>query len=213
VIISENSPVVQASAPNGPPGATIKEFQAAAKVTGFTLLTANPASLHELEVEIKNATGGGKFKRILIISHADYPPNGPSAAFADHTWMQRLTAKNFPSGLANAINGALTPNGILVLATCGYYYEDLDPATGVYRRRTGTEADRNYQAAWLGNLQSMAKKIKHPVYADPTASKPQAGGDGSRRFLSTDPQNMNTPNYDRIGVDPFGNVDWGWGDW
>ncbi len=88
-------------------------------------------------------------------------------------------------------------------------YEDLNPNSNgrpIYRLQGDGEPNKTYRTAWIESLRSMAAAIKHPVYADPTKSIPWAkkGSDGSRRWLSTDPPNVATPDYARIGIDPFG---------
>ena len=88
-----------------------------------------------------------------------------------------MTAKNLSGPLAAAINSALTPDGILVLATCGYYNEDPTRTNGKpYRLRdpNSIRTDAEYQRQWLENLGTMAAAIGRPAYADPTDSVPSA---------------------------------------
>ena len=87
------------------------------------------ATLAGLQAAIKNASNqGAKFRRIIILSHAggEKKPLRVAAIRKRRSLPinARLHAGTLRPSLAKQINASLTPNGILVIATCGYYYEE-----------------------------------------------------------------------------------------
>ncbi len=162
------------------------------------------------------ANGGKPFRRIIIISHAGGSENGPSVSPGG----KRLTATEFENdegGLSTAIKNGLSPDGVLVLASCGYYWEEPIPGlpqSAPYRLRgTGTPAqiqsDQNYQPQFWKNLGTIATAIGHPVFIDPVKSFPSANPNlaGSDRWYSTWGPPRGTP-IRRLGVAPSGSKLW-----
>ena len=83
------------------------------------------------------------------------------------------------------MNAALAPNGILVLASCGYYDEDPPPdGSKPYRQRIGIDQSRGrgLSETWLQNLATMAAKIGRPVFADAYRFR-SLGKQCARRFV------------------------------
>lgn len=139
------------------------------------------------------AANGGPFRRIVVISHAGGPANGPSADLGT----ERLTAANLKANpqLVASINKRLSPTGIFVMATCGYCYEILSgPDHSIVTAQTAA-----YQAQWEANLAAIAAAIGHPAYADPGTSQTNTHL-GSLTRLKAPPRKM----LMRMGFAPDG---------
>jgi hypothetical protein len=134
---------------------------------------------------------------------------------------KKVTASNVHPGLIRAVKLALRPTGIVILATCGYYYEDMKIVNDlrVYRTRGANpalaKADARYQTDWLARLRTFAVAFGHAVFADATDSVPSAdpADVGSHRKLTTTPMLPPKPgsafptwppNEPRIGASPNG---------
>jgi hypothetical protein len=216
VIITDNCPVMHPEVPGDP---TFAQFEAAAAKNGFTLPQLHPKTLAELAKVVSGAaslhlaTTGRPFQRIFILSHAGGTANSPSAFLGPG---EVLKAGKVPPDLQAAVHGALSWNGILVLATCGYYDEDPgpEPAPGMhplkpYRQRDPKDpADAAFQTGWLRDLGLLAAGFKNAVYADRSDSVPSADPNdaGTHRFSTKTPMNGTKypPNVPRIGVTPGG---------
>lgn len=95
----------------------------------------------------------GPFNRILVKSHCGGPSSGgPSLQFKKGGPV--LSADTLEPATILAIKRALKPNGIFVIASCGYR-DDYDKA---------------YRTEWNRQLQEWANKLQRKVYADPTKS-------------------------------------------
>jgi len=183
---------------------TDPDFEAAAARRRFYLAPDRPATLDDLTEAINKAVkaNGGPFKRIILISHAGGPANGPAACMrssrsgdqrmndvgsSDPNDPERLRNGHITGPLSGAINRALTPNGVFVLATCGYY-EESD--------------NRRYRDRFKNNLKAMARQIGHPFYADALPSNPDPEF-GSRTH---DSRKVDTGVPHRVGADPDGPI-------
>jgi hypothetical protein len=206
----------------------VKKATAAGKAT-FVLSKIQPGSLGGLAFAINMAVrenGGKKFKRIIILSHAGGPAQSPSIQTESK---EKLEAESIPWSVTNAANNALDPTGIVVLGSCGYYYEDIvltevrtvDGKVVVVHDRVPRDPtnkdDQAYQEAWIARLGRLALAIGHAVFADAADSFPSArpGDAGSiRRNLDShapmppkgtlSPGPIPVPNVPRIGVAPDG---------
>ncbi len=142
----------------------------------------------------------------------------------------KLTPDTVNNALAAAVKGALEREGIVVLASCGYYYENMHVVTAAgpggeqvefhkYTPRVPAKnpADAEYQKQWIERLRRFASAFGHAVFADATRSwqstNPADAG-SKRRLDSTRPQPPKPgtastdmiwpPNVRRIGVSPRG---------
>ena len=217
MIVSDYSPLAQAD-PQGNDD-KMSDLQALQAKLGFTLQRMPyGATLAGLQAAIKNASNqGAKFRRIIILSHAGGERDSPSASLQsekdDPFHNARLHAGTLRPSLAKQINASLTPNGILVIATCGYYYEEATRGyVKPYRTRdpVNNPADARYQSNWMKALAKMAGLINHAVAADSVDSKPSkyAEDAGSYRYRTADEiPGPNAPrNVPRIMVGPDGKI-------
>jgi hypothetical protein len=150
---------------------------------GYKVCPKQVSSPQELADAINDAVianGGKPFRRILLISHAGGGLNGPSAklspvdrlAYNSNAGPRKSPTENLPSSVGRAINKALTPGGILVLATCGYY----------------NGGDEKYKKAWLNNLKGWAQAVGHGVYASPGPAEPNLSmGADTYKYKERDP--------------------------
>ena len=140
VIISGASPSAEGKK-EGEGGATIADFENAAGPLGFTLSKINPTTVDSLAEAIKQgviANRGKKFQRIIILSHAGGPTDSPSIELSE---TDKLKPDKINNGLIAEVTGALNRNGIVILASCGYFYEDMDGNRG-YRTAERTQCSR-----------------------------------------------------------------------
>ncbi len=221
VIVMAGSPVAGNVTEGVAGDVTMKDLIAASEngESQFTLLVVNPIDMISLASDISELSRQGrKFKRIVILSHAGGPEASPSIETKDGG---KITPKTVTKGLVRAVKQALTPNGIVIMATCGYYYEDMKMVNGlrVYRTRgidpNLAKSDKEYQEQWLKRLQAFAVLFGHAVFADASDSVPSARPEdvGSHRKLTTTkmlpPKPGSTlqewpPNVPRIGASPEG---------
>ena len=111
----------------------------------------------------------------------------------------------------------------MILATCGYLYEDATDVNRLLTYRTRgidpnyAEADKKYQEQWLKRLQQFAAFFGHAVFADASHSYPSANpaDAGSHRKQTTTPMLRPKPgssfptwppNAPRIGASPGGEI-------
>ena len=174
VVVTKNSPVFD-KAEEG--DATIQDYQDSLVDLKFTLANKNPTTIAQL-VDVLNSYRPGSFNRIFLVSHAGGQAKGPAAELQHGSTVQRLNwdstiappnpQPNFPPELVAALKRALAPNGIFILSTCGYYYEQRLPGNNY------PPQFKVYQGEFEKNLAGMAQAIGHPVYADATCSNPNA---------------------------------------
>ena len=124
---------------------------------------------------------------------------------AAHNPAEKLQSENIPQTLVDAVQLALNPNGIVVLATCGYYEED-PPPSGLKPFRLRSPAlipgDARYQQNWDDRAFKLALRFQRALFADTSCSQPTLIRQfaGTRRTLSTDaPGAINRP---RRGMSP-----------
>jgi hypothetical protein len=147
---------------------TFDNIKESGKDLKFVVYETQVSSFRQLEAAINNAVKANKgrpFSRIFLISHAGGEKSGPSAKLSDTSRLSynstplpnHSATEKLPPYLADAFNRALSPGGILVLASCGYYYESKL---------------NDYRKLWLANLQGWASTIGHPVYASLGKAEP-----------------------------------------
>jgi hypothetical protein len=208
VIISGYSPVDE---PDSDKNFNLKypAFQSMSKIAGYTLSPFRPKTTDELKLALRSGASMvpdfGGFRRIVLISHTGTEINWPSAELSPgnklyfdstkRTHAQRTA--HFPDDLSLAFQEALAPNGILVLASCGYLYERI----GDNHIYLGKQDPLKMQQS-LNDLKGWSSYIHHAVYADPALSQPNASF-GSTTHL---PSEGTTPTTrpPRVGFSPGG---------
>ena len=156
--------VISANVPNGKEGvsyvAKYDEFASQGTSLGYKVAPWQPSDTFSLERAIRTALLNNKgvpFRRILVISHAGGPVNGPSLNLnSERGRWNRITNGNIHGDLTSAVRAALGPNGIFVLGSCGYYYKE----------------DEVYRARWLTNLRRIAEDLGVTVFASPGLASP-----------------------------------------
>jgi hypothetical protein len=135
-------------------------------------MEGTPETTAKLIAKLKELSERGqKFRRIVIVGHADEETDGPSVSLGKEE--PKLTSTSFgtpdqPSELSKAITEVLEEDGVLVIAACGYYhwtnewYVIRDIAEG--RQPQALKAQTpEYQQAWRRNLENIAKSLRRRV--------------------------------------------------
>ena len=202
VILSGNWPDVGKSNAPGYTGTSLQGFIDNSKPTsrGYALVYGIN-TIADLDEAIQGSSRNGKFRRIILISHAGGPDSGPALNLG----RDRLTAGNInhsmsqrsPDGssmsqvqrhsLGQTINRSLTKTGILVMSGCGYYYHADS------KERIGQSSA--YQKIWMNNLKIIAKSIGHCDFANTSQSQPDVLSGSVSSGVDTDHGQK-----DKIGV-------------
>ncbi len=186
VIITGNSPV------------KFQTFEKASQTQCYTLMPRTPKTTQELIDQIRELSNNGqmKFRRIVIIGHAGGANNGPAVSLNnDGKTEVRLTSKDFvttdpkdptkitgPSDLSKAITGALEADGVLVIASCGYYHwtNEIDVMEST---RTGKDVDlvqqkeQPYREGWRKNAGDIARALGRRLAVGLRDIKPSPTGE------------------------------------
>jgi hypothetical protein len=140
----------------------------------------------------------------VIIAHARGANDGPSLSLGENPEDPRITSTTFgtpdnPSDLSKAITAALAEDGVLVMASCGYYWWtneydritdiqnlQLDPTDPKYTGKVQDlkPQDPEYRKQWRENLKSIAATIRRGVAAGLRDVRTKAEGPGPPFFPS-----------------------------
>jgi hypothetical protein len=180
--------IVSGNIPQGKPPASNPlqqpDFAAAGKKLGYAVSPRTPKTIAGLTAAINEAVkqNGGGFRRIVIYSHAGGPENAPALNLSPipNDRSQRINfdasaedkTQHMPKPFSTAINNALKPSGILVLASCGSVAVDEAalPRWMLNLRGWGTETGRSVYASPGPGEADLLKGVK--AYTDETRSVP-----------------------------------------
>jgi RHS repeat-associated protein len=194
-----------------------EQFQYVAGIKGFKIaltLSANKwplpstpgyhvsmdiSSISEFREALNRAAkrwGRQSFKRILVKSHCGGPSQrGPSIQFDPSA--PSLTAESLDPATIRSIQGALDPDGVFVISTCGYKFHAMfnfpPPGKEFLSPRK-----------WDKELQRWANKLNRKVTADWSTSSPDTL-EGSVQF-PPEQGNRHEPSW-------LGQWLWDWGLW